>query len=99
VKSTLRVSEVWEGDGCLGKAGSVLVVIGHVALHLGVTPNKSLVLTAQAAFDCVECLVAVGLVSQVGVKSKVWLVAARCFRIVHITFDCVLVCAAAQFNR
>ena len=70
VKSTRRVSEVGESDGCLGKAGSGVVVSGHTIFHSGVTPNKSLVLTAHAAFFCVECLVGVGLVGQVGVKSK-----------------------------
>jgi hypothetical protein len=94
VKSTVRVSEVGESDGCLGKAGAVLVVVGHVIFHLGVTPNKSLVQTAHAAFDCVECLLGVGLVGQVGVKSKLLLAAARCFRIVCIAFDCLLLRAA-----
>ena len=70
VKSTVRVSEVGESDGCLGKAGSGVVVSGHTIFHSGVTPNKSLVQTAHAAFFCFECLVGVGLVGQVSVKSK-----------------------------
>ena len=59
-----------KSDGCFGKVEFGLVVVGHIALHLGVTPNKSLVQTAHAAFFCVECLFGVGLVGQIGVKSK-----------------------------
>ena len=85
--------------GVRERPGLVWFVIGYVILHSGVTPNKSLVLTAQAAFFCVECLSVIGLAGQVGVKSKVWLAAARCFRIVPITFDCALLRAATQLNR
>jgi hypothetical protein len=56
------------------------------------------VLTAHAAFFCFECLVVVGLVSQVGVKSNQSLAVAWRF-MQSITFGCFLLRAAAQFNR
>jgi hypothetical protein len=60
--------------------------------------NKSLVLTAKAAFNYLECLVVAGLAGQVGVKSKCvcwW----RGVFIYCITFDSALLRAAAQLNR
>jgi hypothetical protein len=61
-------------------------------------PNKSLSLTAQAAFNCCECLIGAGFAGQVTVKLKQSLAVVWCF-MKRISFDCCTARAAAQLRR